>query len=127
MRTTGVRRACFLSGGLPAGGLAVLVVHPSLLSAAYHFRIIGAVAHANTLAIWGSMAGIQGSAEQLGGNVDDGDHALIGHAGGAYRAAHAQRFAVAAVGRRHHAAIAQYLIARFVAEEDLHAVAAEAL
>src|SRR3569833_2879397 len=79
------------------------------------------------LPICGSLPEIQGGTEQLGGDVDQRNHPFVRHARGPDHAQHAQRPAARPVGRGHHAAIAQHFITRFIADEDLHAVAVDAL
>src|SRR3569832_343012 len=79
------------------------------------------------LPICGSLPEIQGGTEQLGCDVDQRNHPFVRHARGPDHAQHAQRPAARPVGRGHHAAIAQHFITRFIADEDLHAVAVDAL
>ena len=71
--------------------------------------------------------GIQGRAEKSGGEIDDRDHPLIGHARGPDHTEHADHFVVGRIRRGDDAAIVQDLEAGFVADEDPHALGLEAL
>ena len=70
---------------------------------------------------------IQGGAEQLGGDIHDGDHTLIGHAGWPNDAQHANDFLIQRVRGGDDTAIVEDGVARFLANEDLHAFGFEAL
>ena len=67
----------------------------------------------------------QHAGEQLGGDVDDRHHALVGHARRADHADGADDFAVHLVGRGHHADVVGRGHAGLAADEDLHALAAQ--
>jgi len=72
-------------------------------------------------------AGAEGGGEQTRGDVDDRDHALVGHARRTDHADGADDLAVGAVdlvGRGDHAALVERRDAGFAADEDLHAVGA---
>src|SRR5919198_1469951 len=67
----------------------------------------------------------QGAREELRGDVDDRDDAVVGHARRPDDADRADHFAVDLVGRRDHAHVVRGAETRFAADEDLHALAAQ--
>src|SRR5690606_25228286 len=77
--------------------------------------------------LWGLVAGVQGTAEQFRRDVDDRDDPLVGHA---RRSDHAEDPDGVVLGRirgRDDATLLEDLVARFLADEDLHAVGVQAL
>ena len=64
----------------------------------------------------------QRARQQLRRDVDDRDHALVGHAGRADHAQYADHLAVDFIRRGHDAALVERHQAGFAADENLHAV-----
>src|SRR5690349_7460913 len=73
------------------------------------------------------LAPREGRAENRGGDVDDGDHSLVGHARRAAHADHADDFVVGAIRRGDHSDVIVDAIAGLLPDEDLHTVGAQAV